>query len=160
MESDARLLGRQLGDFTLRECIGQGGFAAVYRSDQLLLGREAVVKVLHHRLSGSEVVLQRFMREARLASRLDHPYAAHVYAFGVEAEDGLAWIAMEFVHGTSLEQWLLDRGPLPLDTLGPPPLYHFQLYESHSLPIQESQQCSHEQPCYPLSKEFFSCLGF
>jgi serine/threonine protein kinase len=117
MESDARLRGRQLGDFTLRECIGSGGFAAVYRSDQLLLGREAVVKVLHHRLSGSEVVLQRFMREARLASRLDHPYAAHVYAFGVEAEDGLAWIAMEFVHGTSLEQWLLDRGPLPLDTL-------------------------------------------
>ncbi len=117
VESDARLRGRQLGDFTLRECIGSGGFAAVYRSDQLLLGREAVVKVLHHRLSGSEVVLQRFMREARLASRLDHPYAAHVYAFGVEAEDGLAWIAMEFVHGTSLEQWLVDRGPLSLDTL-------------------------------------------
>ncbi|HSK03578.1 MAG TPA: serine/threonine-protein kinase, partial [Kofleriaceae bacterium] len=117
VESDARLHGRQLGDFTLRECIGSGGVAAVYRSDQLLLGREAVVKVLHHRLSGSEVVLQRFMREARLASRLDHPYAAHVYAFGVEAEDGLAWIAMEFVHGTSLEQWLVDRGPLPLDML-------------------------------------------
>ncbi len=101
----------------LQECIGAGGFASVYRADQPLLGREAVVKVLHNRLSADDVVLQRFMREARLASRLDHPYAAHVYAFGVERDDGLAWIAMEFVHGTSLENWLLDRGPLPLDML-------------------------------------------
>jgi len=82
-----------------------------------MLGREAVIKVLHNRLRSSDVVLQRFLREARLASRLDHPYAAHVYAFGVEEEDGLAWIAMEFVHGTSLEQWLVDRGPLPLEML-------------------------------------------
>jgi len=103
----------------LRELIGEGGFAAVYRCEQPLLGREAVIKVLHHRLRASEEVVQRFMREARLASRLDHPYAAHVYAFGVEPEDGLVWIAMEFVHGKSLEHWLRDRGPLPLDQLVP-----------------------------------------
>jgi tRNA A-37 threonylcarbamoyl transferase component Bud32 len=101
----------------LRECIGEGAFAAVYRSEQPLLGREAVVKVLHQRLRDSEVVFQRFMREARLASRLDHPYAAHVYAFGVEPDDGLAWIAMELVHGTSLARWLSDRGSMPLDML-------------------------------------------
>jgi len=116
-DSEAELSGRRLGDFVLHECIGAGGFAAVYRCEQPLLGREAVVKVLHNRLRTSEVVFQRFMREARLASRLDHPYAAHVYAFGVEPEDGLAWIAMEFVHGTSLERWLAERGPLPLDML-------------------------------------------
>jgi serine/threonine-protein kinase len=114
---DAALCGRQLGDFVLRECIGEGAFAVVYRCEQPLLGREAVVKVLHQRLRGSEVVFQRFMREARVASRLDHPYAAHVYAFGVEPDDGLAWIAMELVHGTSLARWLGERGPLPLDTL-------------------------------------------
>jgi serine/threonine protein kinase len=111
------LRGRQLGDFVLRECIGEGAFAVVYRSEQPLLGREAVVKVLHQRLRNSEVVFQRFMREARLASRLDHPYAAHVYAFGVEPDDGLAWIAMELVHGTSLARWLSERGPMPLDML-------------------------------------------
>ena len=114
-ESDAKLRGRHLGDFVLCECIGEGGFAAVYRCEQPLLGREAVVKVLHQRLRASEVALQRFMREARLASRLSHPYAAHVYAFGVEPDDGLAWIAMEMVHGTSLEDWLRERGPLPLE---------------------------------------------
>jgi serine/threonine protein kinase len=116
-EGEAELRGRQLGDFVLRECIGEGAFAKVYRSDQPLLGREAVVKVLHQRLRGSEVAFQRFMREARLASRLDHPYAAHVYAFGVEPDDGLAWIAMELVHGTSLERWLKERGTLSLDLL-------------------------------------------
>jgi serine/threonine-protein kinase len=111
------LHGRRLGDFVLRECIGEGAFAAVYRCEQPLLGREAVIKVLHQRLRASEVVLQRFLREARLASRLDHPYAAHVYAFGVEPDDGLAWIAMELVHGTSLARWLSERGPLPLEML-------------------------------------------
>ena len=116
-DSDAILRGRQLGDFVLRECIGEGAFAAVYRCEQPLLGREAVVKVLHQRLRDSEVVFQRFMREARLASRLDHPYAAHVYAFGVEPDDGLAWIAMELVHGTSLARWLSERGTMPLDML-------------------------------------------
>jgi serine/threonine-protein kinase len=116
-DSDALLRGRQLGDFVLRECIGEGAFAAVYRCEQPLLGREAVVKVLHQRMRESEVMLQRFLREARLASRLDHPYAAHVYAFGVEPDDGLAWIAMELVHGTSLERWLAERGPMSLDVL-------------------------------------------
>jgi serine/threonine-protein kinase len=118
-EGDAALRGRQLGDFVLRECIGEGAFAAVYRCEQRMLGREAVIKVLHRRLRASEVVLQRFMREAQLASRIDHPYAAHVYAFGVEPADGLAWIAMEYVHGTSLERWLAERGPLALDQLVP-----------------------------------------
>src|SRR6187200_965264 len=113
------LCGRTLGELVLRERIGEGAFGAVYRCEQPLLGREAVVKVLHARLRGNQVMVQRFLREARLASRLDHPYAAHVYAFGVEKEDRLLWIAMEMVHGTPLDRWLQDRGPLPLAQLVP-----------------------------------------
>src|SRR5689334_459158 len=113
------LCGRTLGELVLRERIGEGGFGAVYRCEQPLLGREAVIKVLHHRLRANEVMTQRFLREARLASRLDHPYAAHVYAFGVEKDDGLLWIAMEMVHGTTLDLWLRERGPLPLADLVP-----------------------------------------
>ncbi|HEY0194504.1 MAG TPA: serine/threonine-protein kinase, partial [Kofleriaceae bacterium] len=101
------------------ERIDEGGFGAVYRCEQPLLGREAVVKVLHRRLRRNDVVLQRFMREAQLASRLDHPYAAHVYAFGIEHADGLFWIAMEMVQGTTLNRWLRDRGSLPLDQFVP-----------------------------------------
>ena len=113
------LYGRTIGEFVLRERIGEGGFGAVYRCEQPALGREAVIKVLHQRLRGNDVVRQRFLREAQLASRLDHPYAAHVYAFGVERLDGLFWIAMEMVHGTTLDRWLELRGALRLDQLVP-----------------------------------------
>lgn len=90
--------------------------ATVYRCEQPLLGREAVVKVLH-KLDDAEHQL-RFSREGRLAARLDHPYAAHVYACGIE-DDGLVWIAMELVHGISLRKRLDDGGPIPLDRFIP-----------------------------------------
>ncbi|HEV7556530.1 MAG TPA: serine/threonine-protein kinase, partial [Kofleriaceae bacterium] len=112
------LRGRKLGELVVGDCIGKGGFGALYLADQPLLGRQAVVKVLHERLRANNEALERFMREARLASRLDHPYAAHIYAFGVEP-DGLAWIAMEHVHGTTLAHWLRVRGRLPLAELVP-----------------------------------------
>lgn len=112
------LYGRRLGDFVLRQRIGEGGGGAVYRSDQPLLGREAVVKVLHKRRRAHGAALQRFAREALFASRLDHPYAAHVYGCGVE-DDGLLWIAMEMVHGVTLRERLRTHGPMPLDQFVP-----------------------------------------
>jgi serine/threonine protein kinase len=69
------------------------------------------VMLAHHQRDG--MMIQRFLREARLASRFDHPFAAHIYEFGAE-EDGLLWIAMERVHGVTLSQWIAERGPIPL----------------------------------------------
>src|SRR6266850_4723081 len=100
-----RLAGRTLGDFVLRERMGEGGFGVVYRAAQPLLDREAVVKVLHAPWRAKRTVIDRFLREARLASKLDHPYAAHIYAFGAET-DGELWIAMELVRGTPLDKLL------------------------------------------------------
>src|SRR5258705_9261605 len=112
MEPDANLLGRQLGDFRLLDVLGEGGMGIAYRAEQLVLGREAVIKVLSTP-ARSELGRQRFLREAKLASRLDHPYAAHVYAFGAEA-DGLLWIAMELVRGIPLDRLIEDQGAIPL----------------------------------------------
>jgi len=112
------LSGRMLGEFILREQIAEGGHAVVYRAEQAALRRDVVVKVLHARRRRSDAALERFLREARLASLLDHPYAAHVYAFGSEA-DGVLWIAMEFVHGITLGAWLGARGPMSLDAFVP-----------------------------------------
>ncbi|HUS64951.1 MAG TPA: serine/threonine-protein kinase, partial [Kofleriaceae bacterium] len=112
------LVGRRFGEFVVRELLSSGGFGAVYRAEQTALGREAVVKVLHARLMTSEAVVQRFLREAKLASRLDHPYAAHTYAFGAEA-DGVLWIAMELVRGTPLDRLLEAQGPIPLERFVP-----------------------------------------
>src|SRR5262249_23654761 len=116
-ESDL-LIGRTLGEFTIHEKLGEGGFGVVYRAEQLALAREAVVKVMHASHSGTRQVIERFMREARLASRLEHPYTAHVYAFGAEP-DGLLWIAMELVRGTPLDKLLETQGPLSLERFVP-----------------------------------------
>ena len=113
-----KLVGRTLGEFVLRERIGEGGFGAVYRASQPVLDREAVVKVLHPRLRSAALMTERFLREAKLASKLDHPYAAHIYAFGAEA-DGSLWIAMELVRGTPLSEVLRLQGPLPLERFVP-----------------------------------------
>jgi WD40 repeat protein/serine/threonine protein kinase len=119
MADKDNLSGRKIGEFVLRERIGEGGFGAVYSCNQPLLGREAVIKVLHRKLRRSDIIVQRFLREAQLASRLDHPYAAHVYAFGIEEQDKLLWIAMERVHGVTLAQWLQTHGPMPLSQFVP-----------------------------------------
>jgi serine/threonine protein kinase len=113
------LTGRTMGGFILRGQIAVGGFGAVYGCDQPLLGREAVVKVLHHELRRSQVIVRRFLREALLASRLDHPYAVHIYAFGIEEQDRVLWIAMERVQGVTLAEWLKLHGPMPLGQLVP-----------------------------------------
>ena len=108
------LVGRRLGDFELVGAIGGGGGGVVYAARQLTLAREAVVKLIESPADGSAA---RFLREAQLASRLDHPFAAHVYAFGAESD--LLWIAFERVHGTPLDEFLAMRGPLPLARLLP-----------------------------------------
>src|SRR5215475_5547227 len=111
--ADLDLSGRRLGEFVLQAQIGAGGYGAVYRCEQPVLKRDAVVKVLHAGRRRNNAAKERFLREARLASRLDHPYAAHVYSFGIE--DGLLWIAMELVQGITLGDLLKSRGPMPLD---------------------------------------------
>jgi len=113
-----RLEGRTLGDFVLREKVGEGQFGSVHRAEQPLLEREAVVKILRENHRANQQTIARFMREARLAARLDHPYAAHIYAFGAEP-DGVLWIAMELVRGTPLEQLLSLQGALPLQRFVP-----------------------------------------
>lgn len=108
------LIGRQLGEFLLEEHLGQGYFGLVFRATQRTLERQAVVKVARSpAASDSAPAVKAFLREAQLASRIDHPYAAHVYAFGLE-QDGLLWMAMEFVRGTALDVVLERRRLLGL----------------------------------------------
>jgi WD40 repeat protein/serine/threonine protein kinase len=128
------LCGRTLGKFVLREQLAVGGCGDVYRCSQPLLKRDAVIKVLREPQRTSSIAKERFLREAQLASRLDHLYAAHVYDFGVEAIDELMWIAMEFVPGTTLDKWLCEHGPMSLEQLVP-------LFECIAEAVQAAHDC-------------------
>src|SRR5690606_40180969 len=105
------LIGRALGEFVIREPLAGGGFGQVYLAEQKALRREVVIKSPREKLAHEATHVQRFLREARLATLLDHPYAAHTYAFGAEP-DGLLWIAMEHVRGTTLATLLRYQGPI------------------------------------------------
>ncbi|MBI4854422.1 MAG: protein kinase [Acidobacteria bacterium] len=113
-----KLIGRTLGDFIIREKIGEGAFGAVYKAEQITLMREVVIKVLHQKHLDNQEIIERFLREARLASRLEHPFTAHIYAFGAES-DGLLWTAMEIVHGTPLDKLLKTQGTIELERFVP-----------------------------------------
>ncbi len=109
---DRALVGRVLGRFRVVQELAAGGLGEVYRAEQEMLGRDAVIKVMRRDRPVTPARAERFLREARLAARLDHPYAAHVYAFGAEP-DGLLWIAMELVRGQTLRALVRQRGPMP-----------------------------------------------
>jgi WD40 repeat protein/serine/threonine protein kinase len=112
------LSGRKLGDYTLRERIGGGGNGDVYRAEHRLLRRVAVIKVMNEVQQCADDAEARFLREAQLASKVSHANAAHVYDFGV-AEDGLMWLAMEFVDGITFAAWLDTHGPMSLAEVVP-----------------------------------------
>ena len=84
----------------LRE-IGRGGMAAVYEAEQVALGKRVAVKVLAQELQHSNIVIERFFREARAAASVQSPYIVDVYDSG-RLEDGRPFIAMEFLDGESL----------------------------------------------------------
>jgi eukaryotic-like serine/threonine-protein kinase len=97
-----RLVGRSLaGKYRLDKLLGEGGMGAVYRARQLALDKTIAVKVMHTELASDPTFAARFHREAKAASRLDHPNSIRILDFGEEA-DGLLYIAMEFLDGRDL----------------------------------------------------------
>src|SRR5258707_9144010 len=85
-ETESSLLGRTLGEFLVRERLGQGGAGLVFRAEQPLLAREAVIKVLHASTPPNDDMVHRLLREARLPSRLHHPDCTPIYALGAEPD--------------------------------------------------------------------------
>jgi serine/threonine protein kinase len=97
-------LGRDLdGRYTVLEKLGQGGMGAVYRGEQHSVNREVAIKVVNTSLVSDPEVIKRFLREAKLASRLAHPNAVGVLDFG-QTEDGVFFLVMELVSGRTLDQ--------------------------------------------------------
>jgi serine/threonine protein kinase len=106
------LLGRSLaGKYRLEKLLGEGGMGAVYRARQLALDKIIAVKVMRLELASDPTFAARFHREARAASRLDHPNSIRILDFG-EEDDGLLYIAMEYLDGRDLLTLIDGRSPL------------------------------------------------
>ncbi|MBA3461918.1 MAG: protein kinase [Deltaproteobacteria bacterium] len=111
-----KLVGRVLGDkFKLTACIGIGGSGAVYKADQIALGRTVAVKILNEDLSADSRMIKRFRDEAMSASRLNHPNCVSIIDYGQSMIDGLLYLAMEYVKGPTLTQLLVNENPLAVD---------------------------------------------
>lgn len=107
------LLGRTVGgSYSLQELVGVGGMGRVYRAEQNILGRTVAVKVIHPHLLGDEQTVARFYTEARAASRLNHPNSVGIIDFG-RTDDGILYLAMEYLQGKDLAVILYEEGPLP-----------------------------------------------
>ena len=103
------LIGRNLdGRYKIIERLGQGGMGAVYRGSQVSVDREVAIKVVGAQIVSHPDAVKRFLREARLASRLSHPNAVAVLDFG-QTDDGLFYLVMELVVGRTLDRVLEEE---------------------------------------------------
>jgi YVTN family beta-propeller protein len=109
--------GSQLAGFRLEELLGRGGMGAVYRAEDLRLGRKVALKLLVPELAENERFRERFLRESQLAASLDHPNIVPIYAAG--ETDGQLYLAMRYVEGYDLRQLVArERALEPARALG------------------------------------------
>jgi serine/threonine protein kinase len=91
--------------------LGRGGMGAVYEARDRMLDETVALKVLRPELAADEELVRRFRSEIRLARKVAHANVARIYEYG--EGDGLRWIAMELVDGTTLKDRVRQQGPLP-----------------------------------------------
>ena len=112
------LVGLVISDrFQVEDLIGQGGMGKVYRARHLALDRIVVLKMLKPQLLEDPTLVGRFEREAKAASRLNHPNVIQVLDFGRLENDGTLYIVMEYVQGKDLRLVLRDDWPLAEERL-------------------------------------------
>ena len=113
--------GTQIGKYTLRRKLGQGGFGSVFAAYDETLDREVALKLLNAEHKTSDDVMRRFLQEARLAARISHPGIVTVFECAQISgtstpADGIAYIAMELLDGESLAHRLHRGGRMAAPT--------------------------------------------
>ncbi len=104
--------GTKLGPYEIQSPLGAGGMGEVYRARDTRLERTVAIKILPAQFSTDSVRKQRFEREAKTISNLNHPHICVLYDVG--SQDGVDYLVMECVEGETLAK-RLEKGPLPLE---------------------------------------------
>jgi Tol biopolymer transport system component len=104
--------GSRLGPYEILSPLGAGGMGEVYKARDTRLDRTVAIKILPEALAADPQFRERFDREARTISQLDHPHICTLYDVG--QQDGTSFLVMQYLEGETLEQ-RLKRGALPID---------------------------------------------
>ncbi|HEX4340907.1 MAG TPA: protein kinase [Polyangiaceae bacterium] len=106
--------GEMVGEYRIDRIIGKGSFGVVYKAVHPVIGKAAAVKILKREFSSNPQMVSRFIAEARAVNQIRHRNIVDIFSFGV-FRDGRQYYVMELLEGAPLDQFLTQRGPIPVE---------------------------------------------
>ncbi|MBA3502745.1 MAG: serine/threonine protein kinase, partial [Deltaproteobacteria bacterium] len=111
------LIGQTIGNYLVRQKLGEGGMGAVYLAEHPGIGKKVALKVLHNEFSTNQEVAARFFNEAKAVNDIGHPNIVDIHDFGIiqggVGREQMVYFIMEYLAGNSLSGLIRQEAPLP-----------------------------------------------